>query len=386
MSKCGGRPILLYLVTEDWYFCSHRLPIARAARDAGFEVMVATRVDRHAGVIRSEGFELAPLKLRRRDWRPWREFAALFEIIRLYRRVRPDIVHHVAMKPVIYGSIAARFYTDCVVVNALAGLGYVFASSNLRARVLRPLVKLALRGLVTGRRCHALVQNPDDEALMLGMGISSRRISVIRGSGVDIRAFRPSPEPVGEIVVTMVSRMLWDKGVGELVEAARRLRQSGSGVRVQLVGPPDHENPAAIPEQTLQDWQREGVIRWLGQRDDVFELWSCSHIAVLPSYREGLPKALLEAAACGRPMVATDVAGCREIVVDGETGLLVPARDAASLTQALVRLAGDAPLRKRMGSAARKRVVEHFSQEHVAEETLALYRLLAPAPFSASAR
>ena len=379
-------PKLLYLVTEDWYFCSHRLPIARAARDAGYEVLVATRVDRHGDAIRREGFELLPLNLRRREMRPWRELGALAEIVRLYRRVRPHIVHHVAMKPVVYGSIAARLAGVPVVINALAGLGFVFASSTRRARILRPFLKLALRGLVAGGGCQAVVQNPDDEKLMQGIGVSGGRITVIRGSGVDPTAFRPMPEPGGDVVVTMVSRMLWDKGVGELVEAARQLRDGVHRLRVQLVGPSDPENPAAIPEITLRNWEREGVVQWLGQRDDVAELWARSHIAVLPSYREGLPKALLEAAACGRPMVATDVPGCREIVIDGETGLLVPARDSASLAQALARLAADAALRKHMGDAARRRVVDHFSQERVAAETLELYQLLAPTSYRALAR
>jgi glycosyltransferase involved in cell wall biosynthesis len=379
-------PKLLYLVTEDWYFCSHRLPIARAARDAGYEVLVATRVDRHGDAIRREGFELLPLNLRRREMRPWRELGALAEIVRLYRRVRPHIVHHVAMKPVVYGSIAARLAGVPVVINALAGLGFVFASSTRRARILRPFLKLALRGLVAGGGCQAVVQNPDDEKLMQGIGVSGERITVIRGSGVDPTAFRPMPEPGGDVVVTMVSRMLRDKGVGELVEAARQLRDGVHRLRVQLVGPSDPENPAAIPEITLRNWEREGVVQWLGQRDDVAELWARSHIAVLPSYREGLPKALLEAAACGRPMVATDVPGCREIVIDGETGLLVPARDSASLAQALARLAADAALRKHMGDAARRRVVDHFSQERVAAETLELYQLLAPTSYRALAR
>jgi glycosyltransferase involved in cell wall biosynthesis len=225
-----------------------------------------------------------------------------------------------------------------------------------------------------------VVQNPDDALIMKEIGVSADRICVIRGSGVDLETFRPAPEPGGEITITMVSRMLWDKGVGELVAAARELRTSDTKVRVQLVGPPDYDNPAAIPEQTLRDWEREGVVQWLGQQDDIVQVWARSHIAVLPSYREGLPKSLLEAAACGRPMVSTDVPGCREIVVDGETGLLVPARDATSLARALGRLAADAPLRKRMGAAARRRVAEHFSEARVASDTLALYKSLVPVP------
>jgi len=380
------KPKLLYLVTEDWYFCSHRLPIARAARDAGFEVLVATRVDRHADVIRAEGFEVIALKLRRREMRPWRELGALAEILQLYRRTRPALVHHVAMKPIIYGSIAARLAGVPAVVNAVAGLGFVFASSRLRARVLRPVIRFALRKLVAGRGSRAVVQNPDDALIMEAIGVPADRLCVIRGSGVDLEAFPPKPEPDGEIVITMVSRMLWDKGVGELVAAARELLAAQIKVRVLLVGPPDHDNPAAIPEQTLREWEREGVVRWLGQQDDIAQVWARSHIAVLPSYREGLPKSLLEAAACGRPMVSTDVPGCREIVVDGETGLLVPARDATSLALALGRLAADAALRKRMGAAARARVAEHFSEARVAADTVALYQSLVSAPDSAQSR
>lgn len=372
------RPKLLYLVTEDWYFCSHRLPIARAARDAGFQVLVATRVDRHGDAIREEGFELLPLSLRRRELRPWRELGALTEIVRLYRRTRPDVVHHVAMKPVVYGSIAARLAGVPATVNALAGLGYVFTSPSARARMLRPPLTLALRVMLGGRGTKAIVQNPDDAERLRAIGVDSERIELIRGSGVDTTAFRPRPEPDGEIVATMVSRMLWDKGVGELVEAARILRAAGEGLRVQLVGPPDHENPASIPERTLRGWEREGLVRWLGQRDDIAALWGASHVAVLPSHREGLPKSLLEAAACGRPLVATDVPGCREIAVDGDTGLLVPARDAAALARALRTLAADPALRARMGRNARERVVARFSEQRVAEQTLALYRSLAP--------
>jgi glycosyltransferase involved in cell wall biosynthesis len=180
--------------------------------------------------------------------------------------------------------------------------------------------------------------------------------------------------------------MLWDKGVGELVAAARLLKPELPSLRIWLVGPPDAENPASIPESQLTRWVDEGILEWLGQHEDVAALWRQAHIAVLPSYREGLPKSLLEAAASGRPMVAADVPGCREIVVDNETGLLVPARDAVALAGALSRLAGDAALRQRMGAAARHRAVEHFSQERIGSETLALYRSLVPGSCAALAR
>jgi glycosyltransferase involved in cell wall biosynthesis len=375
----GGRPKLLFVVTEDWYFCSHRLPLARAARDDGFDVLVATRVDQHGDRIRAEGLRLIPLRLRRRRSNLWNELASIAELIRLYRAEKPKIVHHVAMKPVIYGTFAALVARVPRIVNALAGFGYVFTSSHPHARLLRPPVRCALRGLLNAGRGRTIVQNPDDARTLARLGIPDQRIVIIPGSGVDTALFHPQAEPEGPVVVCMVARMLWDKGVGEIADAARRLKSRLPSLRVWLVGPPDPENPASIPEDKLDEWVEEGSLEWLGQRDDVADLWRSAHIGVLPSYREGLPKSLLEAAASGRPLVATDVPGCREVVVEDETGLLVPARDPAALADAIARLAGDATLRQRLGAAARERVVDRFSQERIAADTVALYRsLLAP--------
>ena len=380
------KPKLLYLVTEDWYFCSHRLPLARAARDDGYEVLVATRIDRHGERIRGEGFRPIPLRLRRRRSSPWNEVASIIELVKLYRREQPDIVHHVAMNPVIYGSLAALFARVPKIVNALAGFGYIFTSSQVRARLLRRPVRAALRRLLTAGKGRTIVQNPDDRRALRELGIPDARIVVIPGSGVDTDVFQPAPEADGPVVVCMVARMLWDKGVGEFVAAARLLKPELPSLRIWLVGPPDVENPASIPESQLTRWVDEGILEWLGQQQDVAALWRQAHIAVLPSYREGLPKSLLEAAASGRPMVAADVPGCREIVVDNETGLLVPARDSIALAGALRRLAGDAALRQRMGAAARHRAVEYFSQDRIASETLALYRSLVPGACAALAR
>jgi glycosyltransferase involved in cell wall biosynthesis len=342
----GGRPKLLFVVTEDWYFCSHRLPLARAARDDGFEVLVATRVDRHGDRIRDEGLRLIPLRLRRRRSNPWNELASIAELVGVYRSEKPDIVHHVAMKPVIYGTLAALVARVPRIVNALAGFGYIFTSSHLRARLLRPLVRGALRRLLNAGRGRTIVQNPDDARTLGTLGIPDERIVIIPGSGVDTTLFHPETEPEGPVVACMVARMLWDKGVGELATAARQLKSRLPTLRVWLVGPPDPENPASIPEATLDSWAEEGILEWLGQRDDVAELWR---------------------------------SGCREVAVEGETGLLVPARDPAALAGAIERLAGDGELRRRLGAAARERVVDRFSQERIAADTVALYRsLLAP--------
>ena len=372
-------PRLLYLVTEDWYFCSHRLPVARAARDAGAEVVVATRVTAHGEAIRAEGFRLVPLAWRRGSHAPLAELRAIAEIVRLYRRERPDLVHHVALKPVIYGSLAAALAGVPHVVNALTGLGALFIGSSARTRLLGALARAALRPLLNRAGGRVILQNADDRLLLEERGLLRHdRVALIRGSGVDTARFTPTPEPDGPPVAVLVARMLRDKGVGEFVEAARLLKARGVAVRMQLAGPTDPDNPASIDEATLRQWHAEGILEWLGPVTDMPSLWARSHIAVLPSYREGLPKALLEAAACGRPMIATDVPGCREIVRADDTGLLVPARDAAALADAIARLAGDAALRRRLGARARAVAEAEFSEDVVVRETLALYRGLLP--------
>jgi glycosyltransferase involved in cell wall biosynthesis len=374
-TSAGPRPKILYLVTEDWYFWSHRLPIARASRDRGFEVVVATRVQSHGERIAAEGFRVVPLQWRRRSLHPWNEARALFELLGVYRRERADIVHHIALKPAVYGSLAARLTGSRAVVNTVAGMGYVFTSRELKARLLGPPLKAAFRFLFNRPNVRVIIQNPDDgKALADFCGVGRDQTVLIRGSGVDLSRFAPTPEPAGRPNVTMVSRMLWDKGVGDLVETARRLREANDPIDVTLVGVPDPENPASIPVPQLEAWQREGLVRWLGYQEDVAKVWADSTIAVLPTtYGEGVPKALIEAAACARAIIATDVPGCREIVLPGASGLLVPPRDPGALLEAIRRLSHDPALRRRMGEKGREHAVGGFSEETVVEQTLALY-------------
>ncbi len=372
-------PRLLYLVTEDWYFCSHRLPVARAARDAGAEVVVATRVTAHRAAIEAEGFRLVPLSWRRGSHGPLAELAAIREIAAVYRRERPDLVHHVALKPVIHGSIAAVLAGVPRVVNALTGLGALFIGSDAKTRALGAAARALLRPLLNRRGTRVILQNEDDRRLLETRGLLGHdRVALIRGSGVDTARFRPAPEPTGTPVALLVARMLRDKGVEEFVAAARLLRERGVDARLQLAGPVDLDNPATLDEARLRGWQSEGIVDWLGPIEDVAGLWARSHIAVLPSYREGLPKALLEAAACGRALVATDVPGCREIVRHEETGLLVPAKDAAALADAIQRLANDGTLRRRLGAQACAIAESEFAEEVVVRETMALYREMLP--------
>jgi glycosyltransferase involved in cell wall biosynthesis len=370
-----GRTRLLMLVTEDWYFWSHRLDLARAARDAGMEVLIATRVQEHGKRIENEGFRLLPIRLLRRSRRPLRELLAIFELVRLYRTYRPAIVHHVAIKPILYGSVAARLAGIPCVVNAFGGLGYVFISDDLLARVIRVFIKWGLRAALAQATSVAVFQNAEDRDRFVREGlVAAARASVVRGSGVDTEAFRPQESAEHVPIVLMASRMLWDKGVGEFVEAARRLIQEGHTARFVLVGRSDEHNPAAIPKRQLHRWQEEGIVEWWGHRDDMPQVLASATIVVLPSYREGLPKILLEAAAAGKAIVATEVPGCREIVRNGVNGCLVPAKDSVALTRAIARLLGDPGLRADMGARGREIAVKEFSVGTVVGEMLSLYR------------
>jgi glycosyltransferase involved in cell wall biosynthesis len=373
----SAKPRIVYLVTEDWVFVSHRLPIARAARDAGFDVVVATRVADHGAAIEAEGFTLISLPWTRRSFNPLRELAALANLTALYRQLKPTIVHHVAVKPALVGSLAAWIARVPNVVNAITGLGYVFSSKSPQAKLLRPVVRWGFRLLLKRGNSQIIVQNPDDGAVLINeCSVEPARIRLIRGSGVDLDRFQATPEPASPTIrVTLASRMIWDKGIGDLVEAARALKASGAPVTVILAGKPDPDNPASIPEGQLRAWHEDGIVEWRGYVADMPGLWADSHIAVLPSfYGEGVPKCLIEAAACARPIIAADGPGLREIVHDGENGVLVPAHDPKALADAIARLAAAPAARTRMGASGRRLAETGFGDRQVATETLALYR------------
>ena len=369
------KPKLLYFITEDWYFCSHRLPLAVAAKNAGYDVTIVTHVNNHGTMITDAGLRLIPSTLARRGQNPFHEVSFIRKLISIYRQEKPDIIHHVAIKPVLYGSIAARLAGCRNVVNAMAGMGFVFTSDKAKAKVLRPLVSGAYRMLLNRPNHRLILQNPDDVALFTNSElIEPKKIALIRGAGVDTSQFAPEPEVAGQPIIVLASRLLWDKGVGEFVEAASILRDDGVEARFVLVGDSDHENPAAIAQEKIDEWIALGHVQWWGRRDDMPTVFSQAHIICLPSYREGLPKVLLEAASCGTPIVATDVPGCREIVRHNQNGFLVPPKNPGALAEALKTLILNADLRKCMGMAGRKIVEQEFSQEIVIEQTLALYR------------
>jgi len=370
-------PRLLYVVSEDWAFLSHRLPMARAARDAGFEVHVATRVNDGAAAVAAEGFNLHPIPFARGSLSPTATMATIAALRRVHRKVKPALVHHVGLQACVLGMIAT-LGRHAVCVNAFIGLGYSFTANTAKARLLGGTIGALLRLLINRDSSVALVQNGDDRAALMSVGVAKERIALIPGSGVDVRRFTPLPEPQGPPTFGFVGRLLGDKGVRTLVAAHRLLRARGLNVRLLIAGTPDPANPASVTEAEAAAWNNEPGIARLGYVGDIAGLWARAHVAVLPSRREGLPLSLLEAAACGRAMIASDVPGCREIVIHEQTGLLVPVDDAQALAAAMDRLAGAPDSRARYAAAARQLVVEKFAAEIIGRQTLQLYhRLLA---------
>ena len=377
-SQSTPAPRLLYVVSEDWYFLSHRLPMARAARDHGFEVHVVTRVKDGAAAIAAERFILHPMPFARGRLSPLSTLSTIVALRRLHRTIAPALTHHVSLQASVLGLIAT-FDRSAASVNAITGLGYSFTSNSPKAQFVRSVIGSALRFLLDRNSVVSLVQNEDDRTALIDLGVPKSRIALIEGSGVDVSRFAPLPEPQGPPTAVFVGRLLDDKGVRTLVAAHRLLRARGSEIRTLIAGAPDPANPASVTEKEAAAWNNEPGVTWLGHVHDISGLWARAHIAVLPSRREGLPLSLLEAAACGRAMVATDVPGCREIVIAGETGLLVPVDNVSALADAMSELFCHPQRRQQFAVAARQLVENRFSADIVGRQIVALYRrLLSP--------
>jgi glycosyltransferase involved in cell wall biosynthesis len=368
-------PRLLYVVTEDWAFLSHRLPMARAAREAGFEVHVATQVSDGATAIEAERFVLHPIPFARGSLSPIATFSTIAALRRVHRETKPVLIHHVALQACVLGMMAT-LGRPAGCINAFIGLGYLFTSDSGKARTVRALVGLLMRFFNNRKNCIALVQNSDDMAALTSLGIAKAQIALIPGSGVDVNRFTPIPEPDGAPTFGFVGRLLDDKGIRTLVAAHRLLRRRMANARLLIAGTPDPANPASVTEAEAKSWNNEPGITWLGHVRDIAGFWARTHVAVLPSRREGLPLSLMEAAASGRAMIASDVPGCREVVLHEETGLLFAVNDAAALAAAMARLGADAQLRARYATAARKLVVDKFAAEIIGQQIVTLYRRL----------
>lgn len=376
----GRQRRLIFLVSEDWYFYSHRLPIAMAALRAGFDVHLITRVTDGIHTIPPNGLTVHSVDVRRGSLNPFHDLRFILRLIRIIVVLKPDILHNVALKPAIYGSIAAAIGSrHTQVINALGGLGFVFTSQSFRARLLRPLVVYLLRISLRGDNQRLILQNLDDIDLLVQNKVARRQdITLIRGSGVDPDLYIPHEPTEGPPVVAFAARLLKDKGIHEFVGAVALLRQRNVEARFVLVGSPDRDNPSSVSEQQCSEWTVcPGLERW-GWSDNMPQTLSRVDIMVLPSYREGLPKSLLEAASCALPIVTCDTPGCRDVVITGHNGYLVPVRSVAPLADAIHRLLQSPEERRSMGANGRRLVERHFSLNAIVDQTMALYRSSVP--------
>lgn len=364
---------ILLFANTDWYLYNFRLSLALALRERGDEVVLVSPNGPYGPRMQALGIRWLPFPLARRSLNPLTGIQTVFRLLNLYKREKPDLVHQFTVKCVLFGSLACHLLGIQPVVNSVTGLGYVFMEGGGARRWLRGFIKLSYRLLL--HNTWVIFQNPDDRsAFQESRLVDPKRVTLIRGSGVDIRRFFPQPEPPGLPLVVLPARMLWDKGVGEFVAAAHSLRAKGSSARFALVGDSDNENPASVHVSQLRAWENEGVIEWWGWKEDMQAVYAQAAIVCLPSYREGLPKTLIEAAACGRPIVTSDVPGCREVVRHGENGLLVPARDAGALAKALMDLLQNPDARSEMGGCGRMIAEKEFSMDQVIFQTFAFYQ------------
>lgn len=375
MTPTGERrqPLLLMVVNDAAFFRSHRWPLALAARDAGWQVEVASAPDVALDWIRVQGVLVHSIPFRRKGVHLLGELSTLLALWKLYRRLRPELVHHITIKPILYGGIVARLMGLPAVVHAVTGLGFIFSRQGRAARLAQCMTRMAYRLTLGYRRAATIFQNPDDLREIWGVAGHPQSV-IIPGAGVDPVEFTFEEESSGAPLVILASRMLWSKGVEEFVEAARRCKADGVPCRFALVGDSDSGNPEGVPTETLCRWRDEGMVEWWGRREDMPEVFRQAHVVTLPTtYREGIPKVLIEAAAAGRPLIATDMPGCREIVHHGDNGFLVPPRDPVALTSVIKTLVNDPALRRRMGRRGRERVLEEFALERILAETLAVY-------------
>lgn len=370
--KLSGRK-LVFVVTEDWFFASHFLPMARAARELGLEVAVVTRVRSHREIIEATGARVIPLQAERRSLNPMAAGYAAGQLAAILKDERADIVHCIALRSILVGGFAAALAGIGRRVYALTGLGLVGARTDRIGRLSRRAVRLLVRGLETGKTRY-LFENADDPRL-LGLDPAGANVTIVGGAGIDPDMLKPSPLPAQPpLKIAIVARMLWSKGIDVAVEAVRAARAKGADVELSLYGAPDPSNPKAVPEETLRAWSAEPGIAWHGATGDIAAVWRDHHVACLPSRGgEGLPRTLLEAASCGRAIVTTDVPGCRTLVRDGLEGRLVPPGDAAALAEAFLSLAGGPATVARMGEAARARVLDGFTERDVMEGVKRLY-------------
>ena len=365
---------LIYIVSEDWVFVSHRLTLAKQAIKDGYDVAVITNISNHEDVLLSAGLKVFNINFCRSFKRPFSDVHSIYQLIKLFRLLKPGVIHNVGLKISLISSIAAFIARVPVAINAYTGLGYVFSSNDMLARVIRLLLNSPLKYLNHRASTWVVFQNEDDEALFENSNlINKERTLLIKGSGVDVIEFPFSDELPGQLKVMLASRLLWDKGVGEFIKASRQLKISYPEVTFVLVGDVDEQNPLSLTKGIIDSWVNEGFIEWWGHKQNMSEVLKLAHIVALPSYREGLPKVLLEAASIGRALVATDAPGCREIVRDGVNGFLVQAKESKCLAEAIEKLILNKELRTQMGLKSREIIETELSSEIINKQFIELY-------------
>ncbi|MDI1232168.1 MAG: glycosyltransferase family 4 protein [Methylobacter sp.] len=378
------RPMkVLFFANTEWYLFNFRLALAKHLRKRGVEVVMISPPGPYGKKLEEEGFRWIPVPMARRSLNPLREAWLLWKLIRIYQTEKPDIVHHFTIKCVVYGGLAARLVGIKGIVGAVAGMGFVFASSSALATMLRPMVRVLLQLALGGKKCRLILQNPDDLNAFVSASIADpANVRLIPGSGVNTDRFSPilkSSASEGSKKVLLAARLLWEKGIAEYIEAAQQLKTLGYSVDFLLAGEPDMGNPNSVQQEQVETWKQAGIIKPVGHVVDMAELLKSIDIMVLPSfYREGVPRSLIEAAAAGLPIVTTDAPGCRDIVENGVNGFLVPVRDSNALAEALRKILEDPALASRMGEAGRSKALAEFDERLVFEKTVEVYRELVP--------
>ena len=365
---------ILLFANTDWYLFNFRLDFARSLKKDGNEVVLISPEGEYTSLLQKEGFRWVCFPMERKKLNPIKEIMTLFRLFNLYRREKPDLVHQFTIKCVLYGSLVCYLLGYIHVINSVEGLGYVFTQGRGNREWIKNVTKFFYRLVLP--RTWVIFQNPDDQSFFLkNQLVNPARNIIISGPGVDTRKYVITPETGGIPLVILPARLIWDKGVKEFVEAAQQLQVSGTEARFALVGDCDEGNPASIHVDQLREWAKKGVIEWWGWMQKMEEVYAQVSIVCLPSYyREGLPKSLLEASACGRPIVTTNVPGCREVVRDGENGLLVDAKNVAGLVKALDFLIKNPDIRKKMGVRGREIVEKEYSLEIINPQIYKVYK------------
>lgn len=368
---------ILFVVNDDWFFISHRLPIAIKAKELGYDVHIATGSYEGESKFKEYGFEHHVFSIARAKVNPFSDLNTVYSLYSLYKKLSPDLIHHITIKPVLYGGIAARLARVPAVVSAISGLGVIFIQQGFKAKLKRFIVGNLYRLALGAKNSITITQNVDDKKIIQALAkLSNKKMRLIKGSGVDLTKFEFSDIPnQPQCKVTLLARMLKDKGVIEFYEAAKILKKDYSHVEFILAGD-THDNPASLTKVELNKWDAEGVVKWIGHQDNPGNTIKSADIIVLPSYREGLPKVLLEAASIGRPIITTDVPGCRDAVVADETALIVPVKESESLAFAIKQLLDNREQRASFGRKGRELMEKEFSIESVVDKHITIYKSL----------